>query len=63
MRSHASANAEMLAAIAAAVGRRLLVLDRGNVHAAPVLAIRFVAPAVPLEVGHRRFLIGNALEA
>ena len=60
--NRASANAEMLPAIPAAIRHRLLVLDCGNVRAAAVTAIRFVTPAVALEVCHRSFLVGEALE-
>ena len=52
----------MLAAVAAAVGHRLLVLDRSNIRAATVTAIRLATPAVALEVGHRSFLIREALK-
>ena len=60
--NRASADAEMLSAIAATVGHRLLVFDGSNIGAAAVTAMRLVAPAVALEIRDRRFLIREASE-
>lgn len=58
----ASANAEVLAAIPAAVGHRLMVLDLGGREASAMGAGDFTGPAVALEIEPRGLLIREALE-
>ena len=58
----ASADAEMLAAVTAAIGHRLVIFDLGNRQAAAMGARHFAVPAVALEVDAGRFLVGEPFE-
>ncbi len=58
----AGADAEMLAAVTAAVGHRLVVLDLGDRQAATVGARDFTGPAIVLEVKPSSVLVGEASE-
>ena len=60
--NRAGANAEMLAAVAAAVRHRLVVLDLSDRQAAAMGAGHFAGPTVVLEIEPRGFLAGEALE-
>ena len=57
-----SADAEMLAAIAAAVRHWLHVLNRRDRQTAAMRARDFTGPTVVLEILPRRFLVREALE-
>lgn len=58
----ASANTEMLAAVAAPISHWLVIFALVNVQAATVATMGLTIPAVVLEIEPRAFLIREAIE-